>query len=250
MPNYVVLDSDKHQNIKLLSHGNFIHTEKFHQVSLTINEFAQASSSFPVVFMKDPQQGKFRAAAMLGLLAGKNLYCSEDDWLGVYVPAVILRAPFELGPDLNDEKTLTLYIDEDSEYVSAAEGEALFAAGQPTQRLRQVQKMFADYFQDEIATQKFTEQLLKHNLLTEIELVVKFEQQNVTKIKGIYTINEEALRVLPATVLSDFHLNGYLMPIYAMLASLAQINRLIRLHNASLEPKISAVQMRIDSGEE
>jgi hypothetical protein len=250
MPNYVLLDSEKHQNIKLLPQGNFIHTAKFHQVSLTLGEFAHASTSFPVVFMKDPQQGKFRAAAMLGLLADKNLYCSEDDWLGVYVPAVILRAPFELGPDLNDDKTLTLYIDEDSEYISESNGQALFEAQQPSQRLLQVQKMFADYFQDEIATQKFTEQLLKHSLLREIELNVKFDDQKVTKIRGIYSINEDALRLLPASDLSDFHLNGYLMPIYAMLASLGQINRLIKLHNASLQPKISAVQMRIDSGEE
>jgi hypothetical protein len=35
-----------------------------------------------------------------------------------------------------------------------------------------------------------------------------------------------------------------------MLASLGQVNRLIKLHNSSEKPKIAGVQMRLDSGEE
>ena len=70
------------------------------------------------------------------------------------------------------------------------------------------------------------------------------------KVKGIYTINEAELRLLSDELVVDFNKQGYLMAIHAMLASLGQVNRLIKLHNGSEEPKIAGVQMRLDSGEE
>jgi len=250
MPNYVLLDAAKHQKKKILPHTNFNHSAHQHHVPVTINEFVQASTSFPVVFMKDPQEGKLHATALLGIIAGKNLHFTESDWLGTYVPASILRAPFELGPDLQQDKTLTLYVDEGSQYLSENQGQTLFDGENPTQSLLQVQKVFADYFTDEIATQTFIAKLLDCNLLKEIELVVQYENSDSMKIKGIYTINEAALRLLSDEVIVDFNKQGYLMAIHAMLASLGQVNRLIKLHNGSEEPKIAGVQMRFDSGEE
>jgi hypothetical protein len=114
----------------------------------------------------------------------------------------------------------------------------------------QVQKVFADYFRDEIETQKFVAQLLKYNLLTEIELVIQYENNSSMKIKGIYTINQSELRLLSDDLVIDFNKKDYLTAVHAMLASLGQVNRLIKLHNGSEEQKIAGVQMRIDSGEE
>jgi hypothetical protein len=250
MPNYVLLDAAQHQNKKVLPHTNFNHSAQQHHVPMTINEFVQASTSFPIVFMKDPQEGKLHGVALLGIIAGKNLHFTPSDWLGTYVPASILRAPFELGPDLQQDKTLTLYVDEDSQYLSENQGQALFDGENPTQSLLQVQKVFADYFKNEIATQTFIAKLLDCNLLKEIELVVQYENSDSMKIKGIYTINEAALRLLSDEVIVDFNKQGYLMAIHAMLASLGQVNRLIKLHNGSEESKIKGVQMRFDSGEE
>ncbi|MFT5924735.1 MAG: hypothetical protein ACI9LE_001735 [Paraglaciecola sp.] len=250
MPNYVLLDAAKHQKKNILPHTNFNHSAHQHHVPVTINEFVQASTSFPVVFMKDPQEGKFHATALLGIIAGKNLHFTETDWLGTYVPASILRVPFELGPDLQNDKTLTLYVDEESQYLTENQGQALFDGENQTQSLLQVQKVFADYFKDEIATQKFIAQLLDCNLLKEIELVVQYENSSSIKIKGLYTINQSALRELSDALVIDFNKKEYLTAIHAMLASLGQVNRLIKLHNSSEEPKIAGVQMRLDSGEE
>jgi hypothetical protein len=250
MTNYVLLDAVKHQKKRILPHTNFNHSSQQHHASLTINEFVQASTSFPVVFMKDPQEGKLHATALLGFIAGKNLHFTQNDWLGTHVPASILRAPFELGPDLQNDKTLALYVDEDSQYLSESEGQALFDGENQTQSLLQVQKVFADYFRDEIETQKFVAQLLKYNLLTEIELVIQYENNSSMKIKGIYTINQSELRLLSDDLVIDFNKKDYLTAVHAMLASLGQVNRLIKLHNGSEEQKIAGVQMRIDSGEE
>ena len=120
----------------------------------------------------------------------------------------------------------------------------------PPQSFLQVQNAFAYYRTYEIETQKFVAQLLKYNLLTEIDLVIQYVNNSSMKIKGIYTINQSELRLLSDDLVIDFNKKDYLAVIHAMLASLGQVNRLIKLHNGSEEQKIAGVQMRIDSGEE
>lgn len=249
MPKYVLLDPKQHHRIKIVSHGNFSHTIEKHQVPLTVNEFGHASSSYPIVFMKDPKMGQFRSVAMLGVMQGKNLFYDDNEWLAIHVPDAILRAPFELGPAPNQDKTLTLYLDEQSDYVSEEQGEALFDEQQPTQFLNKVQQKFADYYQVELATQEFTKQLIKHRLLQEIDLLVTFDDGKKNRLKGLYTINEEVLRELSDDIVLAFNKLNYFLPIHAMLASLNNLNRLIKLHNKSFNPKISGIQMQLANEE-
>jgi len=244
MTKYVVLDPNEHNDLKILPHTNFKQSAKHHILPLSINEFAQASSNFPVVYMKDAQQGKFRSISMLGLSPEKNLFFTEDEWLATYVPDSILRAPFELGPDLTVDKTLTLYIDQESDYISKTDGEALFNDNEPSQFLLSVQQTIATYYQNESLTYQFTELLLKYNLLTEIELVTQFQDNEQNKIKGLYIINEVALKALPHDVVVELHQRNFFMPIYAMLASLSQVNRLVMLNNKYQERKIAGIKMR------
>ncbi|MFQ3236983.1 MAG: hypothetical protein ACI9C4_002558 [Paraglaciecola sp.] len=249
MSHYVLLDPVKHQDIKIKPHDDFAFTQKQHQVSLAVHEFGAAASSFPVVYMKDPEQGQFRAVAMLGLVAGENVFLSEQEWLAIYIPSTLLRKPFELGPDPSQDKTLTIYIDEQSDYISQTEGEALYQNSEPSQFLLQVQSKMAEYYQQEQLTHQFTQQLLQHNLLKEIELVIEFADGKKTRAKGIYTIDEEGLRKLSGPLILELHENNFLLPIHGMLSSLIQINRLIKLHNNRSENKILGVQMRVNAEE-
>jgi hypothetical protein len=249
MSQFVLLDPKQHQNIRINAHDKFIHTANHHQAALTVNEFGHASTSYPVVFMKDPKRGQFRATAMLGLMPGKNLFYSEQEWHGTHIPDAILRTPFELGPDPAQDKTLTLYIDEQSEYVSSEEGDALFEGEEPTQLLRQVQQKISDYYQNELATQQFLQLLIEHKLLHEIDLLVAFEDGKKNRFKGTYTINEEALRDLNDETVLAFNKQNYLLPVHAMLTSLSNFNRLIKLHNNSERPKITGIQMQVPQEE-
>jgi hypothetical protein len=187
--------------------------------------------------------------AMLGLLQDHNLFYSEQEWLGIHVPDAIIRAPFELGPDPTQDKTLTLFIDQKSEYVSTEQGEALFEGQEPSQLLHQVKQKMADYYQNELATQQFTEQLIKHKLLHEIDFLLAFDDGKSNRLKGMYTINEEALRELSDETVLAFTKLNYFMPIHAMLASLNNLNRLIKLHNNSVQPKITGIKMQLANEE-
>lgn len=249
MSNYVLLDPAQHQDIKIKPHSNFAFSEHQHHASLVVHEFGAAASSFPVVYMKEPTQGQFRAVAMLSLVAGANPFFTEQEWLAVHVPSAFLRKPFEFGPDPVQEKTLTIYIDEQSDYLSQSEGEALYQNGEPSQFLLQIQQKMAEYYQQEQLTHQFTQQLLKLNLLKEIELMMEFSDGKKTQVKGIYTIDEEALRQLPEADILDLNKKNFLLPIHAILSSLIQVNRLIKQHNYRSESKILGVQMRVNAEE-
>lgn len=249
MSNYVLLDPAKHQDIKIKSHTNFGFSQYQHQVSLVVHEFGAAASSFPVVYMKEPQQGQFRAVAMMSLIAGENHFYDEKEWQGVHVPTAFLRTPFELGPDPSQEKTLTLYINEQSDYVNNVDGEALYQDGQASQFLQQIQNKMGEYYQQEQLTHQFTQQLLKHKLLKEIELLIEFKDGKKSGIKGIYTIDEEVLRQLDDTVVLQLNKENFLQPIHAISSSLIQVNRLIKQHNNCSENKILGVQMRVSTEE-
>lgn len=249
MSNYVLLDQTKHQDLKIKSHTNYAFAQNQHHSSVVVHEFAAAASSFPIVYMKDTQTGQFRAVAMFSLVSGKNLFFSDTEWLGVYVPSAFLRHPFELGPDPAQEKTLTLYLDEQSDYITADEGEALYQDKEPSQFLQSVQNKMAEYYQQESLSHQFTQKLLSLNLLKEIELLIDFADGKKSRVKGIYTIDEEALRALDDETILALNKQNFLLPIHAMLSSLTQINRLIKLHNNSAEPKILGVQMRVDAEE-
>jgi len=249
MSNYVLLDPAKHQDIKIKAHSDFAFSKHQHQVSLVVHEFGAAASSFPVVYMKEPQQGQFRAVALLSFIAGENHFYSDNDWQAVHLPSAFLRTPFELGPDPNQEKTLTLYINDQSDYVNDSEGEALYLDGEPSQFLQQVQSKMAEYYQQEQLTYQFTQQLLKNKLLKEIELLIEFVDGKKTGIKGIYTIDEEVLRQLDDATILQLNRDNYLLPIHAISSSLIQVNRLIKQHNYCSENKILGVQMRVISEE-
>lgn len=249
MSNYVVLNPERHQELKIKTLSNFAFSQHQHQVSLVVHEFASAASSFPVVYMKEPQQGQFRAVAMMSLIAGENPFYDENEWQGVHVPYAFTRRPFELGPDPEQDKTLTLYVDDKSEYVSESEGEPLYKEGQASQFLQQVQSKMADYYQQEQLSLQFTQQLLHLKLLKEIELLIEFKDGNKSAIKGIYTIDEETLRALDDTQILQLNRDNFLLPIHAALSSLVQVNRLIKQHNYRSENKILGVQMRVNAEE-
>lgn len=249
MSNYVLLDPAKHQDIKIKAHSNFSFSKHQHQVSLVVHEFGAAASSFPVVYMKEPQQGQFRAVALLSLIAGENHFYSDKEWQGVHLPSAFLRTPFELGPDPSQEKTLTLYLDDHSDYVNTTEGEALYQDGEPSQFLQQVQSKMADYYQQEQLTHQFTQQLLTLKLLKEIELHLEFSDGKKNGIKGIYTIDEERLRQLDDATILELNKANFILPIHGIVLSLIQVNRLIKYHNNCSENKILGVQMRVSTEE-
>ncbi len=244
MPNIVAIKKEQHQKIKLSEKRTLDHVAGQHIVPITAAEFAQASGSFPVFIVKDPDSDRHRSVAMLGLQSGENLFYREEKWQGLYVPQSIGMVPFVLGLDPEKENTLTACIDLDSPFVGEDKELPLFdEEGKDSELLQSVQKSLGRLYDNEVMTDKFIKELVDNELLQQLELHVKAPSGEVKKLVGINTVNEDKLKNLSDDKVLDFHKRGLFVPIHAMLGSLSQVNRLIQLRNEFSDAKVSNIQI-------
>jgi hypothetical protein len=152
--------------------------------------------------------------------------------------------PFSLGLDPDKENTLTACIDLDSPFVGEDKDLALYEAdGKESELLANVQNSLGRLYENEKMTENFIKELEQNDLLQELELNVDLASGEKKKLTGLYTINEEKIKLLSDEKVIDFHKRGLFVPIYAMLGSLGQINRLVQLRNLSDKPQIAGIQI-------
>ena len=244
MANFVPVKKEQHQKLKIASTRNLSQIAGQHIVPVTAAEFAQASSSFPIVLVKNPDSERYRSVAMLGLEAGENLFYTDEKWTGLSLPQSIAMVPFSLGLDPDKEKTLTACIDLDSEFVGEDKDLALFDDdGKETEVLVNVQQALGRLYDNERMTENFIKELEDNDLLQELELNIALSSGEKKKLVGIFTINEDKVKDLSDEKVLDFHKRGLFVPIYSMLGSLSQVNRLVQLRNLNAENKVTGVQI-------
>lgn len=246
MANIVPVRKDQHKNLKVSSQRNLAHVANQHIIPVLAQEFAQASTSFPVVLVKDPGSERFRSVAMLGLEAGENLYYSDEKWHAIYVPQTISMVPFGIGVDPEKEKTLTTCVDLDSPFVGEDKELAIYdEEGNDSEYFKGVQEALGRMYENEVATEKFINELVENDLLLELELNVNFSTGENKKLVGLFGIDEQKLQALSDEKILDFYKRGLFVPIHSMLGSVGQINRLAQLRNLSAsEAKVNGIQFR------
>ena len=157
---------------------------------------------------------------------------------------------FSIGPAGEEDNTPTMHIHEASQLVSETEGRALFDSEGETAFLKSMQTKLSEHYQNQVFTRDFINLLLEHNLLKEIELIVTYQDEKLRRVKGLYTINEEELAKLDQDTVMSFFKRNLFVPIYAMLSSLTQFNRLMKLNNQNEAlAKITRLQMRTPDAE-
>lgn len=251
MANFVPVRKEQHQKLKLATKRDLTHVAEQHIVPVTAAEFAQASASFPIVLVKNPDSPRYRSVIMLGLEAGENLFYQDELWQGLYVPQSIGMIPFSLGVDPDKENTLTAYIDEESKFVGEDKDLDLYNEdGSESDVLKNVQESLGRLFENERMTDNFINELVENELLQELELNIGLANNDKKKLVGIFTINEEKLKALSDEKVLDFHKRGLFVPIYAMLGSLGQMNHLVQLRNKFSDSKVSGIQISPVTAEE
>jgi len=252
MTNIVAIKKEQHQNIKVANQRDLSHLASQHIVPINAREFSQASTSYPVVIVKDPDAPRYRSVVMLGLETGENLYYADNKWNAIYVPQSASMVPFVLGLDPDKEKTLTACVDLDSPFVGEDKDNALFdAEGNDTEYFKNIQESLGRLYDNEVANENFIKELVDNDLLVELELQVAFSNNESKKLVGLYGIDETKLQNLSDDKVLDFHKRGIFIPIHAMLGSVGQVNRLAQLRNQSdNEVKVSGIKFQPVAAEE
>lgn len=252
MANTTPVHPEQHAKLKVKERVDYTILARQQFAPLTAHEFSQAASSYPIIMLKDGQTGRFVSVAFWGFEADQNILFNSLDssWDAVHLPNDTQCQPFLLGPASNEANTLTMHINQDSELVQETEGHALFDSNGETAFLKSMQAKLSEHYQNQVYTRDFINLLLEHNLLKEIEMIVAYQDERIKRVKGLYTIDEEALSKLDEATIVDFFKRNLFIPIYAMLNSLTQFNRLMKVNNKNGQyPGITRLQMKTPSND-
>ncbi|MCM2679039.1 SapC family protein [Echinimonas agarilytica] len=221
----VPLHQKTHANLNVKIDRSYAHVRGQHLIPVVIHEFAQVCIEYPIVFVKNEQNGRFRAVAMTGVVPGENLYVGEE-WRAPYIPASVTHFPLSLIPDAQNKDQVLVAIIEGSDLLSRELGEALFdERGNNTPYLEQRKKKMIQYLESEQVTFSFLQMLADLNVLAHRSLTLNIEG-NPLKLEGVYMVDESKLNELDDSKFIDLRKRGLLTPIYSHLCSLAQVNRL------------------------
>jgi hypothetical protein len=193
-----------------------------HAIPLTVDEFAQAQRSYPIVFSAGENSVPL---ALMGLNEGVNVFFDAEGALvdDSYVPAYIRRYPFLLARLKPDSEEMSLCFDPSCDVIGEfEEGEALFANGEPSAHTKSLLQFCEQFEQAGARTQAFMEEVTKAGLLMDGEVAIqqndKPDQPYV--YRGFKMINQEKLRELDAATVKQWSDVGLLPLIYAHLFSL------------------------------
>lgn len=236
MPNHQQLDNIQHKNLRILAHQHPSFGDNASYAHVYLSEFRFVQGDYPLLFRKNTETGQFEAIALLGLAAEENLFMEENGWNASYVPLSIQRRPFLIGfqHDNQSEPKPVIHVDMDSPRISQSdtEGEAVFLPqGGQSPYLKHINSVLSSIHLGHIETKTFIDTLLQHELIESVAIKMELHDGTNLEFSNLYTINEEKLNALSAEILFELHQKGYVNLIYMVVASMANLSRLIDLKN-------------------
>ena len=172
------------------------------------------------------------ARALFGFQEGENLFLGLDvlgGWDAPYVPLAIERQPFLIGVNGTE---LMVHVDLDNPRLSDSAGERVFLPhGGTSQYLERVNSTLLAIHQGLQQARGFMAALLEHQLLESFVCDIELDDGSQHRLAGFYTINEERLAALPGEAVERLHRDGYLQPVYMVIASMSNFRNLIERKN-------------------
>jgi len=226
--NIVPVDAKVHAKVKVRNGADLSIVEDQHAIPLVAHELSRAVGSFPCVFLKNEEMGRFQLVGLMGLAVGENLYVEDGEWKTNHYPLLPSSYPFKLIPDANDDKQLVFGIDQDSKFFDSKDGDPLYNEdGSESEMHIRRRDLTAQLFEQTRMTAQLTEKVAELELLEARSLSYEVNGKKAS-IDGFFTISEEKLNALPDDVILELFKNGSLSVIYASMMSMQQVGDLVK----------------------
>jgi hypothetical protein len=230
MTNKVLLNNIDHHDLRVAMRHGADYGDSINQCVVFPTEFEEIQRDYPILFARS-DAGDFQAVALLGLERDENLFLGERGWI-TRVPALLQRGPFSIGvqqrPDGREEPMI--HIDLDDPRVGDDEGDPVFLpqGGNGPALERAMGALRALYAGNEIA-QVMYPAWDEMGLLQPLPLTLPLGEDARVELPGFYGISADRVAELGDAELGELHRTGFLAPIFLVMASLANLNRLIAL---------------------
>lgn len=247
MSTLVELSNTQHNDLKLKVQflAEFASTQQI--MRLRAVEVGKAVTSFPVFFTRDSYDGSWVLSALCSFERAHNLFVEKNQWSAIYQPTILQTYPFFLMQSPREARGYTTGIDENSDAFSREAGLAVFEqSGAASLHLSKSKALLEADIKHDFDTVKFANQVEELGLCKAIDLVVCFADGATQTLSGLYTIDEDKLQELSASMLSELNKNGHLLAIHSILLSIYQLNLLLRKHNQQHNvKKISQLKIEV-----
>ncbi len=225
--NLVVLDKQKHKDLKIspLENMNFAKDSSF--VPVVANEVNLVGTAFPVVFTADENP----AMVSIVSLGGESLAITDEGkWITKYIPSYLRKYPFSFAKTKDNPNQNVILIDEDSSLFSKSKGKQLFKKdGDQSETLTHAIDYLTTHEKQMIVTKNIAKLISDSGILEDQEISVGEGDEKKILIKGFKVINKEKLNELSDDILASWVRKGIISLIDAHLKSLDQIQVLFNI---------------------
>ncbi len=237
MTDYALLNNVDHQDVKIVTARAAKYGDEVMKAPVFPFEFRNVQAFYPILFQKGAD-GEHMPMALFGFQEGENLFLGESGWDAAYVPAMLRREPFLIGFQETSiggrkERVRVLSLDMDHPRVSTQEGEPLFQPlGGRTPFLERAADLLETIHDGLAQNAAFVRALRDHDLLETVTLEITLDDGSKNQLLGFDCIDEDKVRALSGDQLGKFNAEGHLMALFMVLASMANVARLVERKNA------------------
>ena len=223
---------NRDQKVRLLAPGDIpAFARGLNSIPISYTEFALVAREYPIIFTSAGSTQDFSPVAVLGMVAGENLYDNSGQWASqVYVPAYVRRFPFCMTTVTLDKVVQqNRLICVEKSHIDDKRGEAMFdAKGQPLPKWKEIETLLTEYEIDLQRSREMCGILGDYALLEPFTMQAKFDSgSEPLQLTGMHRVNERKIEHLNASQLKNLVKKGILSRIYAHLLSLDNFARLL-----------------------
>lgn len=224
MPNHALLNNAQHRDLRIITRSGADLGDNVMCALTFPAEFRNIQSCYPILFLESRDK-VLAPVALFGLREGQNLFLTKDGWDARYIPLMMERQPFLIGAS---DKGQVIHVDLDSPRVSKTEGVRVFNDdGSNTDYLNRVSNALATIHDGFAAIPKFVDALIELNLLEAFALDIQYSDGHKARFGGFHTLHEDRLKKLDGAALGKLHEQGYLEPLFMIVASLSNLRALV-----------------------
>jgi SapC len=222
----------KTQRVRLLAPGEVPEfAQRGNALPISHTEFQPAARDYPIVFTSGDTGKSFAPVAVLGLVAGENLFFVSGRWApGVYIPAYARRYPFcmaKVNVDRVEQKDRLICVEKSH---LEENGEALFDEhGSPSEKWRSLERLLGEYEADLERSREMCAILADYGLLEpfSMQATPKAADAKPVQMTGMYRVAEKRIEDLNSAQLKNLVRKGILPRVYLHLLSLENFGRLL-----------------------
>lgn len=234
MTKFALLNNVEHQNLKVMSgHSETLGDGVMYAMTYPA-EFRNVQAYYPILFIEDGSADGLLPVALFGFEKGENLFLDSRGWDARYIPKSILRQPFLIGSQgEGDDKTQVVSIDMDSPRLSETVGERLFEPlGGTSAFLDQATNILEQVLLGYDHAKEFVSALQALDLLELINIDIELMDQSKNQLFGFHAIDETKLAALTPQQLGELNEQGFLLAVFMVIASTANMEKLVARKNA------------------